>query len=110
VKRATTHSQEQPNKSNLEERFRTDIQVRHFKKWIRSHYQPQNTNFFKRFLADGQLPEHASRGLYEAKMRSAGNYSDEDMQLIQDGLEIDDSRRFGIERIFKYGTRMLYAT
>jgi excisionase family DNA binding protein len=37
------------------------------------------SNFFKRFPADGLLPEQASRGLYEAKMRSAGNYSDEDM-------------------------------
>jgi hypothetical protein len=84
VKRTTTHSQEQHNKSNLEERFRTDTTVHHFKKWIRSHEQPQDTNFFKRFLADSQLPEHASRGLYEAKMRIAGNYSDEDMQLFQD--------------------------
>jgi len=84
VKRAATHSQEQPNKSNIEERFRTDTQVHHFKKWIRSHDQPQDTDFFRRFLADSQLPEHASRGLYEAKMRSAGNYSDEDMHLFQD--------------------------
>jgi hypothetical protein len=68
---------------DLEERFRTDTQVRHFKKWIRSHDHPQDTDFFKRFLADGQLPQHASRGLYEAKMRSTG-YSDEDMHLFQD--------------------------
>jgi hypothetical protein len=40
------------------------------------------SNFFKRFLVDSQLPEHASRGLYEAKMRSAGTYSDEDMQFF----------------------------
>jgi predicted DNA-binding protein len=69
---------------NIEERFRTDTRVHHFKKWIRSHDHPQDTDFFKRFLADGQLPEHASRGLYEAKMRSAGNYSQEDMHLFQD--------------------------
>jgi hypothetical protein len=84
VKRTTTHSQEQPNKSNaVEERFRTDTQVHHFKKWIRSHDHPQDIDFFRRFLADSQLPEHASRGLYEAKMRSAG-YSEEDMHLFQD--------------------------
>jgi hypothetical protein len=84
VKRATTHSQEQHNNSVLKERFRTDTAVHHFKKWIRSHDQPQDTDFFKRILADGQLPEHAFRGLYEAKMRSSGNYSDEDLQLFQD--------------------------
>lgn len=69
---------------NIEERFRTDTQVHHFKKWLRSHDQPQDTDFFRRFLADGQLPEHASRGMYEAKMRSAGNYSQEDVYLFQD--------------------------
>jgi hypothetical protein len=84
VKRTTIHSQKQPNKSNIEERFRIDTQVHHCKKWLRIHYHPQDTNFFKRFLADGQLPEHASRGLYEAKMRSAGYYSDEDLHLFQD--------------------------
>jgi hypothetical protein len=83
VKRTTTHPQEQPNKSNIEERFRTDTSVHHFKKWIRSHDHSQDTDFFRHFLADSQLPEHASRGLYEAKMRSAGNYSDEDVQLFE---------------------------
>ncbi len=68
---------------NIEERFRTDTQVRHFKNWLRTHDQPQDTDFAKRFLADSRLPKHASRGLYEAKMRSAG-YSDEDMCLFQD--------------------------
>jgi ABC-type nitrate/sulfonate/bicarbonate transport system substrate-binding protein len=66
----------------IEERFRTDTQVRHFKKWIRSHDHPQDTDFFRRFLADGRLPEHASRGLYEGRMRSAG-YSEEDMYMFQ---------------------------
>ena len=84
VKGTTTHSLKQHDKSNLEESFRTDIQVRHFKKWIQSHEQPQDTNFFKRFLADDQLTEHASCGLYEAKMCSTGNYSDEDKQIFQD--------------------------
>ncbi len=68
---------------NIEERFRTDTGVHHFKKWLRSHDQPQDTDFAKRFLADSRLPQHASRGLYEAKMRSAG-YSDEDIHLFQD--------------------------
>jgi predicted transcriptional regulator len=69
---------------DIEERFRTDTQVHHFKKWIRSHDQPEDSTFAQRFLVDSRLPEHASRGLYEAKMRSAGNYSDEDMYLFQD--------------------------
>jgi predicted transcriptional regulator len=69
---------------DIEEMYRTDTRSHHFKKWIRSHDHPQDTDFFfKRFLADGQLPEHASRGLYEAKMRTAG-YSEEDMHLFQD--------------------------
>jgi hypothetical protein len=36
------------------------------------------------FLLLARVPEHASRGLYEAKMRSAGSYIDEDMHLFQD--------------------------
>ena len=80
VRRTTTQPQEQ---HDLEERFRTDTQVHHFKKWLRSHDQPQDTDFFKRFLADTRLPQHASRGLYEAKMRTAG-YSEEDMHLFHD--------------------------
>ena len=83
VKRTTTHPQEQPNKNDIEERFRTDTQVHHCKKWLRSHDQPQDADFFRRFLADSQLPEYASHGLYEAKMRSAG-YSQEDVYLFQD--------------------------
>jgi predicted transcriptional regulator len=69
---------------DVEEMYHTDTRSHHFKKWIRSHDHPQDTDFFfKRFLADGQLPEHASRGMYEAKMRTAG-YSEEDMHLFQD--------------------------
>ncbi len=83
VKRSATHPQEQPNKSDIEERFRTDTQVHQFKKWLRTHDQPQDTDFAKRFLADSRLPQHASRGLYEAKMRSTG-YSDEDIHLFHD--------------------------
>jgi hypothetical protein len=72
----------------LKGRFRTDTDVHYFNNWLRTHDQPQDTNFFKRFLADGQLPEHASRGLNEAKMRSAGNYSDEDMHLFHDAWKL----------------------
>jgi hypothetical protein len=72
-------SQERPD---IEERFRTDTEVHQFKKWLRSHDQPQDSDFAQRFLADGRLPQHASRGMYEAKMRTAG-YSEEDMHLFQ---------------------------
>jgi predicted transcriptional regulator len=68
---------------NVEERFRTDTQVHYFKNWLRSHDQPQDSDFAQRFLADSRLPQHASRGLYEAKMRTAG-YSEEDMHLFHD--------------------------
>ena len=84
VKKTTTHPQEQLNKYGIEERFRTDTRVHHFKKWLRSHDQPEDTDFAQRFLTDSQMPEHASRGLYEAIMRSAGNHSDEDMHLFHD--------------------------
>ncbi len=67
---------------NIEERYRIDTEVHHFKRWLRSHDQPQDTDFFNRFLADSRLPEHASRGMYEAKLRSAG-YSEEDMHLFE---------------------------
>jgi hypothetical protein len=51
---------------------------------LRKAFYILNTeNSFRRFLADSQLPEHASRGFYEAKMRSAG-YSQEDVYLFQD--------------------------
>ena len=69
---------------DIEEMYRTDTRSHHFKKWLRSHGHPQDADFFfKRFLVDGQLPEHASRGLYEAKLRTAG-YSEEDLHLFQD--------------------------
>jgi len=68
---------------NVEERFRTDVQVRHFKVWLRTHLQPHDSTFAKRFLADSKLPQHASRSLYEAKLRLHG-YSAEDIHLFQD--------------------------
>src|SRR5205814_2014162 len=67
---------------NMEERFRTDTEVRHFKSWLRKHQQLQDSDFFERFLADTRLPQHASRALYEARLRASG-YSDEDVALFQ---------------------------
>ena len=66
----------------IEERFRTDTEVRHFKKWLRSHDQPQDSDFAKRFLADTRLPQHASRSVYEARLR-LHDYSAEDLLLFQ---------------------------
>ncbi len=67
----------------IEERFRTDTEVRHFKSWLRSHDQPQDSDFAKRFRADTRLPQHASRALYEAKLRSCG-YTVEDITFFQE--------------------------
>src|SRR5947209_17334879 len=68
---------------NIEQRFRTDYQVRHFKSWLRKHPQAQDTDFAKRFIADTRLPEHASRGLYGAHLRLY-KYSEKDMYLFQE--------------------------
>jgi hypothetical protein len=68
---------------DIEERFRTDTEVRHFKKWLRSYDQPQDSDFAKRFMADTRLPQHGSRALYEAKLRSCG-YTAEDITLFQE--------------------------
>jgi hypothetical protein len=67
---------------DIEEQFRTDTEVRYFKKWLRSHDQPQDSDFAKRFLADTRLPQHASRSLYEARLR-LHDYSAEDILLFQ---------------------------
>lgn len=67
----------------IEERFRTDTVERHFKKWLRSHDQAEGSDFAKRFLADTRLPQHASRSLYEARLR-LHDYSDEDILLFQE--------------------------
>jgi hypothetical protein len=40
----------------VEERFRTDIEVHHFKNRLRTHDQPQDSDFAKRFLIDTRLP------------------------------------------------------
>jgi predicted DNA-binding protein len=81
------HPELSSHRDTLEERFRTDTQVHHFKKWLRTHDHPEGTDFYKRFLVDGQLPQHASRGLYEAKMRAAG-YNEEDVHLFRDAWKL----------------------
>jgi len=72
----------QQHSQKIEERFRTDTAVRHFKRWLRTHDQPHDTDFFKRFQADTRLPQFASRSLYEARLRLHG-YSAEDIFLFQ---------------------------
>jgi len=67
---------------DIETRYRQDTEVRHFKAWIRNHTQPTDTGFLQTFLLDTRLPQHASRSLYEAKLRAAG-YSDEEIALFQ---------------------------
>ena len=68
---------------DIEQRYRTDTQVRHFKNWLRTHDQPQDTDFFKRFLADTRLPQHASRSLYAARLKQYG-YSAEDRHVFEE--------------------------
>ncbi len=68
---------------NVEERYRTDVQVRHFKTWLKTHPQPIDTDFSRRVLADSRLPHHASRAMYAARLRQYG-YSAEDMELFQE--------------------------
>ncbi len=68
---------------DIEQRYRTDTQVRHFKKWLRTHDQPQDTDFFKRFLADTRLPPHASRSLYAARLKQYG-YSAEERYVFEE--------------------------
>jgi hypothetical protein len=72
----------QQHVQKIEERFRADVTVHHFKKWLRTHDQPRDTEFFRRFLADTRLPQFASRALYEARLRLHG-YSAEDIFLFQ---------------------------
>ena len=67
----------------LEERVRADTTVQHFKTYLRRHPQPRDTDFFTRFLADIRLPQHASRALYEAKLKTYG-YQTEDIHLFHD--------------------------
>lgn len=64
-----------------EARYHTDTRVRHFKYWLRQHPKPNDTDFFKRFLADRRINESASRSMYEARLRLNG-YSEEDIALF----------------------------
>jgi predicted DNA-binding protein len=83
IARLQTEVQHLQQRLNIEEKFRTDTEERHFKKWLRSHDQPQGTDFFRRFLADGRLPHQASRSMYKAKLRVAG-YTDEETALFEE--------------------------
>lgn len=76
--------QQLQSRHDVDEMYRMDTRSYHSKRWLQTHDHPEGTNFFfKRFLVDGQLPEHASRALYEAKLRAAG-YPDEELYLFQD--------------------------
>jgi hypothetical protein len=67
----------------VEERFRTDTEARHFKTWLKKRgFHPQGS-FAQRFLDDTRLPQHASRSLYEARLRLY-RYSVEDIQTFQE--------------------------
>lgn len=68
---------------NVEERYRADTQVRHFKSWLRSHSHAHDTDFAKRFLDDTRLPQHASRAFYVARLKLYG-YTAEDMLLFEE--------------------------
>lgn len=77
----------QQHDRKIEEQYRMDVEVRHFKRWLRTHDQPRDTDFFKRFQADTRLPQFASRSLYEARLRQHG-YSAEDIFLFQGAWKI----------------------
>ena len=66
---------------DIEQRYRTDTQVRHFKIWLCTHPQPQDSDFLKRFLADTRLPQHASRSLYAARLKQYGLLAEDNMCL-----------------------------
>ncbi len=68
---------------SIEERFRTDTEARHFKTWLRKRGFHLQDSFARRFLDDTRLPTHASRSLYEARMRLYG-YSVEDTLTFQE--------------------------
>ena len=67
---------------NIEQRFRTDTQVHHFKSWLRTH-RPAGTDFAARFLDDRRLPPETSRSRYEGLLRLY-QYSDEDIFLFRE--------------------------
>src|SRR6266571_2371123 len=68
---------------NVEERYRTDTQVRHFKSWLRRRRLPQDADFLKLFLDDTRLPYHASRSMYIARLKQYG-YTAEDIAMFEE--------------------------
>lgn len=68
---------------NVEERFRTDVEVRHFKSWLRKRRLPQDAGFLKLFLDDTRLPHHASRSMYVARLKQYG-YTAEDIIVFEE--------------------------
>jgi len=68
---------------DVEERFHTDTEARHFKMWLRKRGVHPQGSFAQRFLDDTRLPTHASRALYEARLKHYG-YSLEDIQVFQE--------------------------
>ena len=80
--------QQLQSRHDVDEMYRMDTRSHHFKRWLRTHDHPEGTEFFfKQFLVDGQLPEHASRAQYEAKLRATG-YPDEELYLFQDAWKL----------------------
>jgi hypothetical protein len=68
---------------DYEERYLTDTRKRDFKIWLRSHPQPSDTTFFKRFLDDRDMPSAASQAMYEAKLYHSKNYDAVDILLFK---------------------------
>jgi hypothetical protein len=68
---------------DIEERYRNDIQVRHFKSWLRRWRLPQDADFLKLFLDDTRLPHHASRSMYIARLKQYG-YTAEDIAVFEE--------------------------
>ncbi len=75
--------QELRSRLNVEERYRTDTQVRHFKSWLRRRRLPQDADFLKLFLDDTRLPYHASRSMYIARLKQYG-YTAEDIAMFEE--------------------------
>ncbi len=67
---------------NVEARFLSDTEARHFKAWLRKRPFPQGS-FAQRFLADTRFKPQASRAKFEADLKASG-YSEEDIQAFRD--------------------------
>ncbi len=68
---------------DIEQRYREDTRVRHFKSWLRRRPRPQDADFLKLFLEDSRLPHHASRSMYIARLKQYG-YTAEDIALFEE--------------------------